>query len=143
MRRRRTTYALVPLVLVAFIAVACGGKDTNQSTYSAAEVVAAFAAQGFTLAPVKDTTPAAGKETVLAPQNAEQFAVLVTTDAAAADTWKQYVSIGPDEDSLDVKRANVLMLSDGGLTKPQRATVEAAVAALPDRGADIETLQRR
>jgi hypothetical protein len=142
-RRRGSLYLLVSLLVVAFIAAGCGGKDSAHSTYTPAEAAAAFAGQGFTLTKVRDATPAAAIETVFAPQNAEKFAVVVTTDAAAADTWKQYVAIGPDEDSLDVRRANVLAISDGGLTAAQRSAVQAAVAALPDRGADIETLEKR
>jgi predicted NodU family carbamoyl transferase len=129
------------LVLVALVAVACGGKDKSAATYTANEVVAAFADNGFTLAKVKDSSPQAGKQTVLAPNRTEQFAVLVATNAAAADTWHQYELQGPDADSLDLKRANVLVLSDGGLTASQRRAVQKAVAALPDRGDDVETIQ--
>ena len=142
MRRRGTAYALVSLVLVAFLAAGCGGKDSNHATYSVDEVVAAFADHGFVLVKVEDNTPAAGRETILASRNAEKFAVGVTTDAAAADTWKQYVSLGPGPDSLDLKRANVLALSDSGLTSSQKRAVRAAIAALPDRGDEIETLQK-
>jgi hypothetical protein len=141
-RRRRSVYALVSLLLVALIAVGCGGTDSDHATYTPDEVVAAFADHGFTLGKVRDDSPAAAIETVLAPQNTEPFAVVVTTDAAAADSWKQYVANGPDEDSLDVKRANVLAISDGLLTDAQRRAVQAAVAALPDRGDDIETLRK-
>ncbi len=142
MNRRGSASALVSLLLLALIAAGCGGKDSDHATYTPDEVVAAFADHGFTLAKVKDDSPAAAIETVFAPQKAEKFAVVVTTDAAAADTWKQYVSMGPDADSLDVKRANVLAISDGGLTDAQREAVQAAVAALPDRGHDVETLQK-
>ena len=131
------------LALVAVTAVACGGKKSSQPTYTVDEVVAAFADHGFTLAAVDDQTPAAGKETVLAPQNAEQFGVAVTTNAAAADTWKQYVSAGPGAGSLYLKRGNVLLVSDGGLTAAQRRAVQAAVAALPDRGENVEKLEKQ
>ena len=114
-------------------------------TYSADEVIESFDAAAYPLvehAPPAGT-PAAAEGTILLPKGGRgaALAVYVGTDQSAEDAWADYVRLGGDEDSLTVRRANVLAISDGGLPSDGKKRVRAAMKGLPDKGYPVDVLE--
>jgi hypothetical protein len=64
------------------------------------------------------------------------------SDAVADEAWGDYESQQTHE-SFDVRRANVVVISDSGLAVRQRDRVLAAMSALPDREAAVVIAGRR
>jgi hypothetical protein len=121
------------LVIAAFSFAVAGCSD--RPTYSTDEVIDAFKRHGFTLiARELPGQTAAGEGDLLTPRDGQSFTVVVTSDAAADDAWSAYES-QQTRDSFDVRRANVVVLSDSGLAARQRERILAAMSSLPDRGA--------
>ena len=125
-------------LVITVLTVAITGCD-DSATYSTEEVVAAFQRQGYTLVPLLSfpgnaTVP--GESDVLAPRGEQPFTVSVLSNGVADEAWGDYESQQTHE-SFDVRRANVVVISDSGLAIRQRDRVLAAMSALPDRGAAV------
>ena len=80
-------------------------------------------------------------EGLLEPRSGEDFLVLVVSDGEANKAWNAYVAVGPDADSFDARRGNVLVISDEGVSADARRRILSALAALPDHGDNVATLQ--
>jgi hypothetical protein len=133
----------IVVMLAALVLVAFTGEDYGRRTYSPAEVAAAFAAQGLPLTEWKPPTGVRASEgAVLEPRKPEPFLVLVVTDREAADAWKGYVLVGPDTDSFDARRANVVLISDGGMSEAAKHAARAAMSELPDRGDRVGVIRQ-
>ena len=111
------------LALLVGVALAVAGCGSSR-TYSAGEVVASFAKTGYPLVTVElpPGSPAAVEGDVLRPRNGGAMMVFVGSDAAAKTVWADYVRVGADADSFDALRANVMVVSEGGLSKGREAT---------------------
>jgi hypothetical protein len=75
-------------------------------------------------------------QAVLSPRESSRFFVVVGSDADADAAWPDYERM-QDEDSLDARRANVVVIADHG-PPPDRRRVPAALQALPDRGDAVD-----
>jgi hypothetical protein len=131
-------------LVIAVLTVAITGCD-DSATYSTEEVIAAFQRQGYTLVPrlsFPGEATAPGESDVLSPRREQPFTVFVLSDAVADEAWGDYESQQTHE-SFDVRRANVVVISDSGLAVRQRNRVLAAMSALPDRGAAVVIAGRR
>jgi hypothetical protein len=122
----------------------CAG-DEESMTYSVDEVLRAFEAAAYPLVeqPPPAGSAAAAEGTYLSPTGGAPLIVVVATDQAADDAWPDYVRLGGDEDSLTIRRANVVAISDGGLASRVKARVRDAMHALPDRGYPVDVLEDR
>ena len=131
------------LALVA-LGAGCNGGGAS-STYAVDEVIRAFETSGFPVVeqPPPEGTAAAAEGTYLFPRRAAPVVIYVATDEAAEEAWSDYVRLGGDEDSLTVRRANVVAISDGGLTSRAQERIRAAMAALPERGFAVEVVEDR
>lgn len=69
--------------------------------------------------------------------------VLVTSKANADESWAGFVNVGGETDSLTIRRANVLLMSDGGMSRDAKTRARRAMAALPNRGHDVDVLDDR
>jgi hypothetical protein len=76
-------------------------------------------------------------EGVLTPKDHQKFFVFVGTDAEADEAWPDYERL-QDENSFDVRRANVVVIADDGPPSADRERVLAALASLPDRGSPVD-----
>ena len=74
---------------------------------------------------------------MLAPRGGGRFVVVVTTNSDADEAWPDFERM-QDADSLHVRRANVAVFADDGVSATDRARVLAALRALPDRGAPVD-----
>jgi hypothetical protein len=118
-------------------------------TYSTDDANRAFGRHGIQLVSVDDglLPPRNGArlvpsgEGLLQPRSGEDFLVLVVSDGEANKAWSAYVAVGPAADSFDARRANVLVISDEGVGADARRRILSALAALPDRGDKVATLQ--
>ena len=135
----RTVRQVLLTSLLAFALAGCGAA----STYDVEEAVDAFEHQGYTLktATFPDGTELSdGDARVLVPSRRRRaFFVWIGRDDVAAEIWADYERLGEGTGSFHARRANVLVISDRGLPVPERKRVMAALAELPDRGAEIET----
>jgi hypothetical protein len=62
--------------------------------------------------------------------------VVVTTDSEADEAWPDYERL-EDDDSFVVRRANVALFADDGVSPSDRKRVLAALEALSDRDAPV------
>jgi hypothetical protein len=132
------------VLFIAVLTVAITGCD-DSATYSTEEVIAAFQRQGYTLVPrlsFPGEATAPGESDMLSPRGEQPFTVFVLSDAVADEAWGDYESQQTHE-SFDVRRANVVVISDSGLAVRQHDRVLAAMSALPDRGAAVVIAGRR
>jgi len=128
-------YLLVLLAAATVPAVSsCGGES---QTYSVEETKKAFERSGYVL--VTPSVPQVPNlpEGVLSPTNHQVFFVFVGTDAEADEAWPDYERL-QDENSFDVRRANVMVIADDGPPSADRERVLAAFASLPDRGSQVD-----
>ena len=143
---RRSTAWLAILVSVAIVLSGSGcGEDHASMTYSVDEVLEAFEAVEYPLveSPLPGATTAAANGGYLFPRDGAPVSVFVATDQEADDAWPDYVRLGGDEDSLTIRRANVLAISDGGLSSVANGHVRAGMDALPDKGYAVDVLEDR
>ena len=135
---------LLPALGLAFVVLGagCNGEGAS-STYAVDEVIGAFEAASFPVfeRPPPEGTAAAAEGTYLFPRRAAPVVIYVATDEAADEAWADYVRLGGDDDSLTVRRANVVAISDGGLTTQAKRRVRAAMAALPERGFAVDVVE--
>ena len=142
----RSTAWLAALICLGVIvsAIGCSGDDASMA-YTADEVLDAFDAAAYPLiqveVPPSAGIPEAAAGTYLVPKDSANLSVFVATDQEAGDAWADYVRLGGDEDSLTIRRANVLAISDGDLSSRAKERVRAAMKALPDRGHAVEVLE--
>jgi hypothetical protein len=131
------------LLAIGVLTFAMTGCD-DRTTYSTEEVVAAFQRQSYTLVPreLPGEARAPGEGDLLTPRAGQPFIVIVVSDAVANEAWGDYETQQTHE-SFDVRRANVVVISDSGLAAHQRARVVAAMSALPDRGAAVVVAGRQ
>jgi hypothetical protein len=140
---------LATLAGVALVLAGCGGSEASR-TYSVEEVQTAFEAEGYALVekpPPAGSKAAKGGVTYLRPETPAPLLVAVGPDQLADEAWEVYVGVGGNvlggEESLTIRRANVIAISEGGLTNRARAQVRAAMSGLPDRGHVVEVLDDR
>jgi hypothetical protein len=68
--------------------------------------------------------------------------LVLGSDAGAREAWADFVKVGPDANSFDALRANVMVVSDGGLSKQERRRIRDALDDLPDRGDAVSVLSQ-
>jgi hypothetical protein len=129
------------LAVVAGVALGVAGCGSSR-TYSVDEVVASFAENGYPLVMIElpRGSRAAVEGSALRPRDGGEVMVFVGSDAEAKEVWADFVRVGPDADSFDALRANVMVVSDGGLTKQERRRIREALDDLPDRGDAVSVL---
>jgi len=131
---------LAVLAVTVGLLASCGASET----YSADETRDAFAQQDYALYEPSRAPPAgaapdpygSGKPTVLLPRGGEPFVVFVFRVTDAEEVWSRYES-QQGAGAFDVRRANVIVISDSGLSSAQRERVKAALEAFPDRGSPV------
>lgn len=112
-------------------------------TYSVEEAKAAFALHGYVLVdPGSSQFPNVPEGVVipegyLVPRSGPSFIVVVASNSEADEAWPDYERL-QDDDSFDVRRANVVVISDRAPPSRDQKRVLAALAALPDRGVPVE-----
>ena len=128
---------------VAALSSACGASDT----YRVGEVQSVFEGQGLDLhegelppsptgTSINEINPWASGNTILVPHGDAPLFVFVGSATDAEDVWSMYAS-QQGADTFDARRANVVAVSDGGLTAPDRVRVKAALESLPDKGSAV------
>jgi hypothetical protein len=133
-------------VLVATVLAAAGLVTScgTSATYGVDETQDAFEQHGYVLYEGSPPTPAGadlnpyrtGNPTILLPRGDAPFFVFI---GAASDTervWSMYQS-QQGAGTFDARRANVLVISDSGLSAADRKRVRAALGSLPDRGSPV------
>jgi hypothetical protein len=126
----------VACVAVAVLASGCGGSS---QTYSIEEAKAAFGRHGYVLETAQWPTTGSLErdgQAILAPRDDPGFFVVVTTDSEADEAWPDYERL-EDDDSFVVRRANVALFADDGVSPSDRKRVLAALEALSDRDAPV------
>jgi hypothetical protein len=78
---------------------------------------------------------------LLLPRSRADFLVLVLSDRGADKAWAAYVALRPLPEAFDARRANVIVVSDDGVPPDTRKRIIAALAALPDHGDKVATLE--
>ena len=146
MRRSSTWLAALVGLSVMLSGAGCGGDDTPSRTYSVDEVLQAFEAAGYPL--VEQGPPAPPGHLVEKMGGINLLNVAVGTDQLADDAWPTYLRQGGDDDSLTIRRANVIAISASGLSSHSlspaaKKRVRAAMIALPDRGHAVDVLEDR
>ena len=136
------------VLLLAALAVVAAGCGTN-ATYDTDEVVHVFEQHGFTLrsgypfGSTRETVDAHDGDLLMpTPRSRAEFIVLVSSNAAADDAWQVYES-QQTPDSFDARRANVMVISDTGLSMSQRRRVLGALSSLPSHGAPVMVAGRK
>lgn len=130
----------LPIAMLTIAAAGCG----ESTTYSTEEVAQAFQRHGYALVVRKlpqqtfaGRPVEVGQGDLLTPTGGDPFIVIVARSNAFVDVfWPDYES-QQSENTFDVRRANVVVISDSGLAAGQRARVLAAFSSLPDRGAAV------
>ena len=128
-----------------------GSGCGSSPTYSADTAKRAFSRQGLPLVPVTDQMSqtrngrrlATSGEAAFMTRSGEDFLVLILSDGNADKAWAAYVALGPDSDSFDARRANVLVIADDGVSADARKRIVAALASLPNHGDRVATLAMR
>jgi hypothetical protein len=97
--------------------------------------------------PGRDGTVAPRGGELLAPRSGEPFVVVVGVSSRADAAWDDYKAqqrrdTFDSQDPFDVRRGNVLAISDGGLSRFDRARIVDAMSSLPDRGAEVDVAGR-
>ena len=130
------------VLLLAALAIVAAGCGTS-ATYDIDEVVDAFKRHGFTLrsgypfGPTRETVGAHdGDLLVPTSRSGADFIVLVVSNAAADEAWRSYESQQTPH-SFDARRANVVVLSDSGLSTSQRRRLLGALWSLPSKGVPV------
>ena len=140
------------MVALALALPGCTGKN-DAWTYSVEDVRAAFREAGY---PLRKVVPPGGAQlippagvhfpasegTYLEPQSGGPPWVLIASPANVDDSWTNFVKVGGDADSLTMRRANVLFISDGGMSRLAKARARRAMNDLPNRGYETEVLER-
>jgi hypothetical protein len=131
------------LAVVAGVALGVAGCGSSR-TYSVDEVVSSFAKSGYPLVTIElpRGSRAAIEGSALRPLDGGEVMVFVGSDAEAREAWADFVRVGPDADSFDALRANVMVVSDGGLSKHERRRIRDALDDLPDRGDAVSVLSQ-
>jgi len=136
------------------LALALSGCTRNDDawTYSVEDVRVAFREAAY---PLIEVVPPAGagivppagihfpawEGTYLEPQGGGPPWVLVTSPANVEESWAGFVKVGGDSDSLTMRRANVMFLSDGGMSRSAKMRARRAMNGLPDRGHATEVIE--
>jgi hypothetical protein len=136
------------VLLLAVLAIVAAGCGTS-ATYDTDEVVDAFKRHGFTLRngypfdSARETVDAHDGDLLIpTPRSRAEFIVLVLSNAAADDAWRAYEP-GQTPDSFDARRANVMVISDTGLSTSQRRRALGALSSLPSHGAPVMVAGRK
>jgi hypothetical protein len=128
---------VVAALLVAALAAGC---DDNGQKYSRSDVERAFRSQGFEL--VAPNRPSVlDKEAMLALVDAqavdpptakmgEPILVLIYDDATGATDADRTLRSQATSGSFEVRKENVVVTSDEGVTAPMRKRIRAALANL-------------
>jgi hypothetical protein len=112
-------------------------------TYSPDEVREAFEMAALPLAEADLPITSLEEFAIFVPRSRDAVTVYVSTDQEADVAWPDYVRLGGDEDSLTVRRANVIAVSDGDLSRVAMQHVRSAMSALPDRGYAVDVVEDR
>jgi hypothetical protein len=142
-RGHRIRGVLRGLAVIAGVTLGVAGCGSS-STYSVDEVVASFARSGYPLVVIElpRGSPAAIGGRALRPREGGDVMVFVGSDAAAREAWADFVRVGSDADSFSALRANVMVVSDGGLSSQERRRIRDALGELPDRGDPVRILSQ-
>lgn len=139
---------LINVVVACAITICITGCGSSR-IYSTDDAKRAFSRYGIQLVSARDgplgtrngAHLAPRGEGLLLPRSDEDFLVLVLSDGEADKAWGAYVAVGPDADSFDARRSNVLVISDDGVRADVHKRILAALASLPDRGEKVATLE--
>ena len=120
---------LVSAVLVAALAAGCGGSG---KTYSSDDVERAFQSQGFDLEPPPTAMSKAmsGEDLYWVPKTGEPFVVVLYAHKSDADDAVKTLRSQASATTFDVQQANVVVMSDQGVTAPVRIRINAALFQL-------------
>ena len=125
-------------LLVAALAAGC---DDNGKTYSASDVEQAFHSQGFVLSAFYSPgSPVSPSPIALEGANAidgamyanrgARFLVVVYDHNKDADNAFKTLRSQATSETFDVRKGNVVVTSDEGVTAPMRKRIRAALAGL-------------
>ena len=114
------------------------GRAESEPNYDRADVVRAFAAQGYELGESSNFGGHDATGVLLLPQpfRSSRFYVFVAlSQSYAASSYKQLGEGGPTPDAFDLLRRNVVVSSDSsftenGLTSEEKRRIRAAMNAL-------------
>lgn len=125
---RRSAIGISAAVLVIAVVLSASHRDSR--TYSPADVVNAFAGQGFTLMDTQLFGSGDPVEALFSPVSQEPFFVYVgRSDRLAKRQFADYERLKTPE-TFQVLRGNVIAISDSGLRRGDRKRVRGAMRAL-------------
>jgi hypothetical protein len=119
------------VVLALLVAALAAGCDHDRQTYSRSDVERAFRSQGLELLAPNRESPQGVDGLVSAPRTADgQFVVLIYPDEKEATNSLRILRSQARSETFDVRKKNVVVTSDEGVTAPMRKRIRAALAQL-------------
>ena len=110
--------------------VALAGCSHGSNTYTPQDAKRAFAKQGFVLVARLPPRFGEGRARVLVAKSGEPFVVVVARTVEDAKSYYRVLNRQRTRGSFDLRKRNVLTISDEGLTRRDKARLRRAMRHL-------------